>query len=401
MAASNSFDAPLRRSIRLPNSVGLPMEVSVPTLFDPLKVGALTLPNRIVMAPLTRSRALPEGRVPSDLAVEYYTQRADAGLILTEATSVTPMGVGYAATPGIWSDEQVEGWKKITSAVHAKGGRIMLQLWHVGRVSHPLFLDGKTPVSASAVRPKGRVSLVRPETEYVTPRALELDEIAGVIADFKKGARNAKTAGFDGVEIHGANGYLIDQFLQDSTNHRTDAYGGSIEKRARLMLEVADACIDVWGADRVGMHLAPRGDAHDMGDSDRLATFTYVGRELGKRGLAFLCAREAVLGPGVVPTDSTGKPRDTGGKESIGRAIKQAFGGVYIANESFTRETAEQALRDGWADAVAFGKLFIANPDLVTRFAKHAPLNEWDSATFYVGGAKGYTDYPALVPVSA
>jgi 2,4-dienoyl-CoA reductase-like NADH-dependent reductase (Old Yellow Enzyme family) len=368
----------------------------MPTLFDPLKVGALSLPNRIVMAPLTRSRALPDSRVPSNLAVEYYSQRADAGMILTEATSVTPMGVGYAATPGIWSDEQVEGWKKVTAAVHAKGGRILLQLWHVGRISHPMFLNGATPVSASAIAPKGNVSLVRPETPYPTPRALEIEEIAGVIADFKKGAQNAKTAGFDGVEIHGANGYLLDQFLQDSTNQRTDAYGGTREKRARLMLEVTDAVAGVWGADRVGMHLAPRADAHYMGDSDRLATFTHVARELGKRRIAFLCAREAVLGPGVTPTDSTGKPRDTGGKESIGPAIKEAFGGIYIANESFTRETAEKALNDGWADAVAFGKLFIANPDLVKRFAKRAPLNEWNAATFYSGGADGYTNYPAL-----
>ncbi len=353
----------------------------MPNLFDPLKVGALSLPNRIIMAPLTRSRAHPETRVPSDLAVEYYRQRASAGMIVSEATSVDPMGVGYAGTPGIWSDEQTEGWKKITRAVHGEGGRILLQLWHVGRVSHPMFLNGATPVSASAVKPKGRVSLVRPETDYVTPRALEMDEIAGVIGAFRKGAENAKAAGFDGVEIHGANGYLLDQFLQDTTNHRSDAYGGSREKRARLMLEVADAVAEVWGADRVGMHLAPRGDSHDMGDSDKLATFAYVARELGKRGLAFLCAREKQA------------------PDSIGPAIKEAFGGVFIANEAFTRESAERALAEGKADAVAFGKLFIANPDLPERFAHHAPLNEWNSATFYSGGASGYVDYPALEPV--
>jgi 2,4-dienoyl-CoA reductase-like NADH-dependent reductase (Old Yellow Enzyme family) len=350
----------------------------MPTLFDPLKVGALTLPNRILLAPLTRSRAHPDTRVPSALAVEYYSQRAAAGLIFSEATSVTPMGVGYAGTPGIWSDAQIEGWRAVTAAVHANGGRMLLQLWHVGRVSHPIFLDGRTPVSASAVRPAGHVSLVRPETPYVTPRALEPEEISGVVAAFRKGAENAKTAGFDGVEIHGANGYLLDQFLQDSTNLRTDAYGGTREKRARLMLEVADACADVWGANRVGMHLAPRMDSHDMGDSDPLATFTYVGRELGKRGLAFICAREAQK------------------QDSIGAAIKQAFGGVYIANESFTFESAERVLADGLADAVAFGKPFIANPDLVERFARRAPLNPWDAATFYSGAAKGYVDYPAL-----
>jgi 2,4-dienoyl-CoA reductase-like NADH-dependent reductase (Old Yellow Enzyme family) len=288
------------------------------------------------------------------------------------------MGVGYAGTPGIWSGEQTEGWKKVTEAVHGAGGRMMLQLWHVGRISDPIFLNGATPVSASAIRPKGHVALVRPEKEFVTPRALTTEEIPGIIAAYKKGAQNAKAAGFDGVEIHGANGYLLDQFLQDSTNNRNDAYGGSREKRARLMLEVADAVAEVWGAERVGMHLAPRMDSNDMGDSDALATFTYVGRELGRRGLAFLCAREAQ------------KP------DSIGPAIKEAFGGVFIANEGFTQESAELALAEGKADAVAFGKLFLANPDLPERFARHAPLNAWDVKTFYSGGAAGYTDYPAL-----
>ena len=350
----------------------------MPTLFDPLKLGALELPNRIVMAPLTRSRAHPETRVPSDLALEYYRQRAGFGLIISEATSVSPMGVGYAATPGIWSDEQTEGWARITRAVHAAGGRMLLQLWHVGRVSDPMFLGGALPEAPSAIRPKGHVSLVRPEKPFVTPRALEPGEIPGIIAAYKRGAENARHAGFDGVEIHGANGYLLDQFLQDSTNHRTDAYGGTREKRARLMLEVADACIEVWGAERVGMHLAPRMDSHDMGDSDGLATFTYVGRELGKRRIAFICAREKQQA------------------DSIGPAIKDAFGGVYIANEGFTFESATAALADGLADAVAFGKLAIANPDLPQRFAKHAALNAWDSATFYSGGASGYIDYPAL-----
>ncbi len=263
----------------------------MPTQFYPLTAGACNLLNRMVMAPLTRSRAHPDTRVPSDLAVEYYAQRAGFGLIISEATSVTPMGVGYAATPGIWSDEQMEGWAKITRAVHAKGGLMLLQLWHVGRISDPMFLGGALPEAPSAIRPKGHVSLVRLERPYVTPRALETAEIPGTIAAYRRGAENAKRAGCDGVEIHGANGYLLDQFLQDSTNHRSDAYGGTREKRARLMLEVADACAEVWGADRVGMHLAPRMDSHDMGDSDARATFTYVGRELGKRGLAFLCAR--------------------------------------------------------------------------------------------------------------
>ncbi|MEI9993373.1 MAG: alkene reductase [Rhizomicrobium sp.] len=355
----------------------------MPTLFDPIKVGALTLPNRIWMAPLTRTRALEGSRVPAPLAIDYYAQRAGAGLIMTEATSVEAMGVGYPNTPGIWSEAQTEGWKPIVEAVHAKGGHIFLQLWHVGRISDPVFLDGRQPVSASAVAAKGHVSLLRPERDYGVPRALETDEIPGVIAAYKKGAQNAKAAGFDGVEIHGANGYLLDQFLQDSTNRRTDAYGGSREKRARLMLEVADAVCEVWGADRVGMHLAPRGDAHTMGDSDLKGTFTYVAKELGKRKLAFLCAREHQAA------------------DSIGPALREAFGGVYAANESFTKESGEAALASGAADAIAYGKLYIANPDLEARFKAHAPLNQWDATTFYSAGAHGYTDYPALEAATA
>ncbi len=347
------------------------------TLFEPLYLGDLVLPNRIVMAPLTRSRA-GVARVPNALMAEYYVQRADAGLIITEATSVTPQGVGYADTPGIWSTEQVSGWQHITQAVHNQGGRIFLQLWHVGRISHPLFLNGELPVAPSAIAPAGHVSLVRPETPFVTPRALERDELPGIIEAYRQGAVNAKAAGFDGVEIHGANGYLLDQFLQDSTNHRTDEYGGSIENRARLMLEVTDAVIGVWGHQRVGMHLAPRGDAHSMGDSDPLATFSYVAAELGRRQIAFICTREHV------------------GPDSIGPKMKAVFGGVLIANEQFTQESAEQVIARGDADAVAFGKAFIANPDLVERFRQNAPLNPPDMATFYQGGSKGYTDYPAL-----
>jgi 2,4-dienoyl-CoA reductase-like NADH-dependent reductase (Old Yellow Enzyme family) len=348
------------------------------TLFDPLKVGALELPNRIVMAPLTRSRAVGEDRVPNALMAEYYAQRASAGLILSEATSVTPMGVGYADTPGIWSDAQVEGWKHVTDAVHKAGGRIFLQLWHVGRISDPLFLNGDKPVAPSAIKPAGHVSLVRPIKEYETPRALDLEEIPGIVAAYRKGAENAKKAGFDGVEVHGANGYLLDQFLQDKTNQRTDAYGGPIENRARLMLEVTDACIEVWGADRVGMHLAPRRDSHDVGDSSPLETFGYVARELGKRGIAFICAREAI------------------GDDRLGPALKKAFGGVYIANEKMTRESAEQLLTSGDADAVAWGQWFIANPDLPERLKRNAPLNPTRPEKFYAPGPEGYIDYPAL-----
>lgn len=349
----------------------------MPTLLDPLVIGEWKLPNRVVLAPLTRTRA-SAGRVPNALMAEYYRQRSGAGLILTEATSVTPMGVGYPDTPGIWSHEQVEGWKQITRAVHEAGGRILLQLWHVGRISDPSYLNGALPVAPSAVTPEGYLHLLRPKQPFVTPRALERDEIPGIIEAFRQGAENARRAGFDGVEIHGANGYLLDQFLQDSTNRRTDDYGGSIENRARLMLEVADAVVSVWGASRVGMHLAPRGDLYSMGDSNPAATFGYVAEQIGQRGLAFIAARESV-GPG-----------------RLGPELKRKFGGAYIANEGFTFETANQAIEAGEADAVAFGKLFIANPDLPNRFALGAALNTPNPATFYGSGPDGYTDYPVL-----
>lgn len=349
----------------------------MPTLFDPIKIGELELANRIIMAPLTRCRA-EAGRVPGDLIAEYYAQRADAGLIITEATSVTPMGVGYPDTPGIWSAEQVQGWRKVTDAVHAKGGKIVLQLWHVGRISDPIYLDGQLPVAPSAIKPAGHVSLVRPMKDFETPRALEIEEIAGIVDAYRKGAENAREAGFDGVEIHGANGYLLDQFLQDSTNQRTDRYGGSLENRARLMLEVTDAAISVWGAGRVGVHLSPRADLHDMGDTNRAETFGYMARELGCRGVAFLCSRERA------------------GEDSIGPQLKEIFGGVYIANEGFTKEQGNDWLATGKADAVAFGVPYIANPDLVQRLRQDAPLNEPRPELFYVKGAEGYTDYPSL-----
>lgn len=349
------------------------------SLFEPLKAGDLQFPHRILMAPLTRCRGTgTDGRVPNDLMAEYYGQRASAGMIFTEATSVDPMGVGYPNTPGIWSAEQTEGWKIITDRVHEKGGRILLQLWHVGRISDPVYLNGQLPVAPSALAAAGHISLVRPKRAFVTPRALETKEIPGIIEAFRKGAENAKTAGFDGVEIHGANGYLLDQFLQDGTNQRTDAYGGSVENRARLMLEITDAVISIWGAGKVGMHLAPRGDSHDIKDSNPLATFGYIAKELGRRKIAFLCARES-LGP-----------------NRIGPELKKIFGGVYIANEGFTLETAEQTLKAREADAFCFGRLFIANPDLPERFAQKAPLNTPDPETFYASGPRGYTDYPFL-----
>lgn len=349
-------------------------------LFSSLALGDLTLRNRIIMAPLTRCRALE--RVPTELTVEYYRQRASAGLILTEATSVTPMGVGYPNTPGIWSDEQVLGWKKVTDAVHNEGGIIFMQLWHVGRVSDPVYLNGELPVAPSAIKLDGHVSLLRPQKDYEVPRALRTDEIPELVAAYKKGAENAKRAGFDGVEIHGANGYLLDQFLQDSTNQRTDQYGGSLENRARLLLEVTDAAIEIWGAKRVGMHLAPRCDAHTMGDSNPLATFSYVVQALDQRKIAFICTREALK------------------DDSLSPQLKPLFGGVFIANEGFNKQSAEAIIERGDADAVAFGKDFIANPDLVERLAQNAELNAADFKTFYWLGegdiAKGYTDYPNL-----
>lgn len=346
-------------------------------LFEPVQLGELRLPNRIVMAPLTRTRA-SEGRVPNALMAEHYVQRATAGLIISEATSVTPQGVGYPNTPGIWSDAQVEGWKRVVDAVHEAGGRILLQLWHVGRVSDPIYLNGDLPVAPSAIAPEGHVNLIRPHKAFVTPRALDKGELPGVIEAYRRGAENAKAAGFDGVEIHGANGYLLDQFLQDVSNKRTDEYGGPIENRARLMLEVTDAVLSVWNPGQVGMHLAPRCDTHSMGDSNPLATFSYVARELGKRKIAFLCAREAR------------KP------DSIGPQLKAAFGGPYIVNEAFTKAMAGEVIAAGEADAVAFGKAYIANPDLVRRLQTDAPLNEPDIPTFFNEGPKGYTDYPFM-----
>jgi 2,4-dienoyl-CoA reductase-like NADH-dependent reductase (Old Yellow Enzyme family) len=347
------------------------------SLLDPIQIGEITLPYRVIMSPLTRLRGTPD-HIPTELMVEYYKQRATAGLIISEGIPVVPQGVGYANVPGIWSPQQTEAWMLVTESVHRAGGRIFAQIWHVGRISDPQFLEAQLPVAPSAIRPAGHVSLVRPITEYGTPRALNKSEIPGIVEGFRKGAENAKIAGFDGVEIHGANGYLIDQFLQDGSNHRTDEYGGTIENRARLMLEVADAVISVWGAKRVGMHLAPRGDSHDMHDSNPPATFGYVARELGKRGLAFLCARE-YFGP-----------------DRLGPQLKKLFGGVYITNEKYTQALAEQVIQDGEADAVAFGQLFIANPDLPARFANNAPLNTPDPATYFTPGPHGYIDYPAL-----
>ena len=349
----------------------------MPNLLDPIQVGDLHLPNRVFMAPLTRLRGTPD-HTPTPIMVDYYAQRASAGLIISEGIPIDPLGVGYANVPGLWSQEQVEAWKPVTKAVHDKGGHIFAQIWHVGRISDPEFLNGQLPVGPSAIAAAGTVSLLRPQRSFVTPRALETSEVKGVVEAFRRGAQNAQAAGFDGVELHGANGYLLDQFLQDGANHRADEYGGPIENRARLMLECADAAASVFGPGRVGMHLAPRGDSHGVSDSNLEATFSYVARELGKRKLAFIAAREHV------------------GPDSLGPNLKQLFGGVFVANEAIDQRVGQQLLDEGKADAIAFGKLFIANPDLPIRFAKHAPLNRPEPSTFYAQGSLGYTDYPSL-----
>lgn len=345
------------------------------TLFDTLKLGDLTLKNRIVMAPLTRARCEDDRRIPNDLMASYYAQRAGFGMILTEATSVEPMGVGYAFTPGIWSEEQVEGWKKITKAVHEKSGIIFLQLWHVGRISDPIFLNGKKPVAPSAIAAKGHVSLVRPEKPYERPRALEISEIKDIVKAYKVAAENAKRAGFDGVEIHGANGYLLDQFMHESTNKRVDEYGGGLENRCRLILEVTDACIAVWGASRVGVHLAPRGDSHDLSDSNPKELFGHVVKELDKREIAFIFTREYLA------------------EDSLAPYLKNLFRGAYIANEKLTKENAEKLLKEKQADAVSFGLMAISNPDLPQKLRESAPLKEVNFETLYARGSEGYTDY--------
>lgn len=351
-------------------------------LLDPLSVGAVQLPNRVIMSPLTRCRA-SEGRVPNLLMAEYYRQRASAGLILSEATAVTPMGVGYPNTPGIWSDEQTEGWRLVTDAVHAEGGRMFLQLWHVGRISDPIYLHGKLPVAPSALAPEGQVNLLRPKKNYVVPRALEFNEIPEVIESFRVGAKNAKDAGFDGVEIHGANGYLLNQFLSPASNQRTDCYGGSVENRARLLVEVTDAVTSVWGAERVGLHISPGDNSYSVANNESRSTYEYVVREVSSRRIAFLCVREST-------------------KSCIrhGPALRKLFEGIFIANDGFTQVTAEEVLAGGEADAVAFGRPFIANPDLPRRFALGAPLNDPDPKTFYAGlPDAGYTDYPTLTTI--
>jgi N-ethylmaleimide reductase len=362
--------------------------MNTPNLFAPVRLGALEAPNRIVMAPLTRMRAGP-GRLPTSLMAEYYAQRAAAGLIINEATAISQQGTGCPNSPGIYTDEQVAGWRRVTEAVHRAGGRIFLQLWHMGRISHPSFQpDGGLPVAPSAIAPRSGQALTENGLQpYVVPRALRREELPGIVAQYAAGAERAQTAGFDGVEIHNANGYLLDQFLRDGTNQRADEYGGPARNRARLTLEVADAVTKVWGADRVGIRFSPGGVFNDMRDSNPLATFGHVLHELNRFNLAYahlIVSTEDDLRHGAASVPLA--------------ALRQEFHGPLIVANSFNRATATQALAEDLADAVAFGRLFIANPDLPERFRLNAPLNAPDESTFYGGAEEGYTNYPALGP---
>ena len=355
------------------------------TLFQPYRLGDFELRNRLVMSPMTRSRAL-EGNVPNPLPATYYAQRASAGLIITEASQVSPQGVGYIRTPGIHSDAQAAGWRSVTDAVHRAGGKIFAQLWHVGRVSHPDFHNGALPVAPSALPVEGEAFTNRGRTKLVTPRALDIGELPGIVAQFRRAAENAKAAGFDGVELHGANGYLLDQFLRDGANHRTDTYGGSIANRARLPLEVTDAVIAVWGPQRVGYKLSPYFAGYSMSDSNPLDTFAFITEELSKRRLLYLHVTEAITGPATAPV---GTVRAT-------PILRQRFSGSLIVNGSYDARSGQAAIARGEADLVAIGVPFLANPDLPARYRKNATLNTPDQTTFYAGEEKGYIDYPAL-----
>ncbi len=353
-------------------------------LFSRYKLGDIELSNRMVMAPMTRCRAV-EGNIPSPLAVTYYVQRARAGLIITEGSQVSPQGVGYVRTPGIYSQEQVAGWRKVTDAVHQSASKIFLQLWHVGRVSHSDFLNGGLPVAPSALPVEGYVHTPLGKKKIETPRAIELEEIPGIVNLFRRGAKNAKAAGFDGVEIHGANGYLLDQFLRDGSNRRTDQYGGSLQNRARLPLEVAKAVADVFGADRVGYRISPHFQRYSMSDSNPHETFCYFAEELNKLKLGYLHMIERVGEPMLVAPEAR-----------FASAVREIFKGTLILNGGYDAEKGNAAIQESEADLISYGSLFLANPDLPERFKRNAPLNAPDIATFYAGEEKGYIDYPAL-----
>ena len=357
---------------------------STPTLLSPINIGPYHLSNRLVMAPLTRMRA-PDS-CPTDLMTTYYAQRASAGLIISEATPISTQGVGYPATPGIYNESQVKSWKKITEAVHAKKGHIFMQLWHVGRISHPDFHGGQLPVAPSAIAPKGNAITPSGMQAFVTPRALETNEIPGIIDDYKRAAQNALDAGFDGIEIHSANGYLLDEFLRDGTNKRTDIYGGSVANRARFLLEVTDALIGVCGADRVGIRLSPSGTFNDMSDSNPESIFVYLLKQLNTLELAYVHIVDALEGDirhgaNVIKLET----------------LRAAYNGTLIVCGGYDQTRADETLAKGLADAVAFGQLYIANPDLAERFKLKAPLNIPDASSFYGGTEKGYTDYPSLM----
>lgn len=352
-------------------------------LQTPIKIGLYNLSNRIVMAPLTRMRA-PQN-IPNDLMAIYYGQRTSAGLIIAEASPISPQGVGYPATPCIYNELHVSGWKKITETVHAQNGHIFLQLWHVGRISHPDFHQGALPVAPSAIAPKGQALTPTGMQMFVTPRALETDEIQDIVEDYRKAAKNALEAGFDGVEIHSANGYLLDQFLRDGSNKRTDFYGGSFENRARLLFEVTEAVISVWGAQRVSIRLSPSGTFNDMTDSDPETFFVYLLGQLNRFGLAYLHIIDVL----------EGDVRHGANVVSLA-VLRKAYKGILIVCGGYDKLRAESTINQGLADAVAFGQLYIANPDLVERFKLNAPLNKADATSFYGGTEKGYTDYPFL-----
>lgn len=360
------------------------------TLFDPITIGALELKNRIFMAPLTRNRANHADDAPHALNATYYAQRASAGLLIAEATQISPQGKGYAFTPGIYSDAQVAGWRLVTDAVHAKGGRIVLQLWHVGRISHPsLQPGGALPVAPSAIAFTSQVFDGTGFVDCVVPRALEASELPGIVADYVRAAKNAIAAGFDGVEVHSANGYLLDEFLRDGANKRTDEYGGSIANRARFPLEVVRAVADAIGKDRTGVRISPLTPFGDLADSTPNETFAHYVAELSTLGIAFLHVIEG----------STGGDRTLPGVDYA--ALRASFSGAYIVNNGYDRALALEAVASGRVDAVAFGRTYLANPDLVERLRENAPLNEPDGSTFYGGAEKGYTDYPTLAETGA
>jgi N-ethylmaleimide reductase len=357
----------------------------VSKLFESVRFGGIDAANRLIMAPMTRGRASLDG-VPTPMMTEYYAARADAGVIITEATGVSRQGLGWFGAPGIWTDAQVDAWRRIVEAVHAKGGKIMMQLWHMGRASHSDFSNGEPPVAPSAIAIKGETHTPSGKKPYETPRALRTDELPGIVADYAHAARQAKAAGFDGVEIHGANGYLIDEFIRDGSNKRTDAYGGSVENRLRLLREVTEAVLGVWGADRVGVRLSPTGAYNDMADSDPIATFTAAADLLNGFGLAYLHLMEPLPGSMMAtPNVPTVHPH-----------IRKAFNGPLILNGGYDVKSADAALAAGQADAIAFGVPFLANPDFVTRAKRGAALNAPDFNTLYSGGETGYNDYPTL-----